>query len=229
MGTPKGKRRDFEALEKRRFEAMRLLDEGLNQSETARRLTVARQTVSEWRRQYLAQGEAGLRKAGRAGRKPLLDATQLERLEILLLEGPEAHGFPTPLWSCPRVARLIRDEFGVRYPRAMSGRSCGRSAGARNARSAKPASATKRPSATGSARGGRPLKKSPQTRPHDRLHRRKRMESEAASLPHLGAARRDAAAGVQLQLAEAFGVGRVDVAQLLLSALSRRDWPAFSI
>ena len=72
MGTPKGKRRDFEALEKRRFEAMRLLDEGLNQSETARRLTVARQTVSEWLRQYRAQGEAGLRKAGRAGRKPLL-------------------------------------------------------------------------------------------------------------------------------------------------------------
>ena len=33
----------------------------------------------------------------------------------LLLEGPEAHGFPTPLWSCPRVARLIGDEFGVRY------------------------------------------------------------------------------------------------------------------
>ena len=90
MGTPKGKRRDFEALEKRRFEAMRLLDEGLNQSETARRLTVARQTVSEWLRQYRAQGEAGLRKAGRAGRKPLLDATQLERLEILLLKGPEA-------------------------------------------------------------------------------------------------------------------------------------------
>ena len=67
---------------------------GLNQSETARRLTVARQTVSEWLRQYRAQGEAGLRKAGRAGRKPLLDATQLERLEILLLKGPEAHGFP---------------------------------------------------------------------------------------------------------------------------------------
>ena len=127
MGTPKGKRRDFEALEKRRFEAMRLLDEGLNQSETARRLKVARQTVSEWRRRYREQGEAGLRKAGRAGRKPLLDSTQLERLETLLLEGPEAQGFPTPLWTCPRVARLIHDEFGVRYheghvwkiPRAM--------------------------------------------------------------------------------------------------------------
>ena len=45
-----------------------------------------------------------------------------------------------------------------------------------------------------SARLGRPLKKSPQRRTYDRLHRRKRIESEAASLPHLGAARRDTGA-----------------------------------
>ena len=115
MGNPKGVKRDFEALEKRRFEAMRLLKRGINQSETARRLKVARQTVSQWARQYREQGQAGLRQAGRAGRKPLLDAAELERLEALLLEGPEAHGFPTPLWSCPRVARLIKDHFGVRY------------------------------------------------------------------------------------------------------------------
>ncbi len=111
----KSGRRDFEALEKRRFEAMRLLDQGYNQSQTARRLKVARQTVSEWLRQYRQQGAAGLRRAGRAGRKPLLDAAQLQRLVALLLQGPEAHGFPTPLWSCPRVARLIADEFGVSY------------------------------------------------------------------------------------------------------------------
>lgn len=115
MGKAKGASRDFEALEKRRFEAMRLLDQGCNQSETARQLRVARQTVSEWRRQYRQHGSAALRKAGRAGRKPLLDATQLERLAALLLEGPEAHGFPTPLWTCPRVARLIADEFAVDY------------------------------------------------------------------------------------------------------------------
>ncbi len=33
----------------------------------------------------------------------------------LLLQGPEAHGFPTPLWTCPRLARLIAEEFGVDY------------------------------------------------------------------------------------------------------------------
>ncbi len=56
-----------------------------------------------------------MRQAGRAGRKPRLDAAQLERLDLQLLEGPEAHGFPTPLWTCPRIARLIGDQFGVRY------------------------------------------------------------------------------------------------------------------
>ncbi len=115
MSSPKGWKRDFKALEKRRFEAMRLLEQGHNQAETARRLKVARQTVNEWRRHYREQGAAGLRRAGRAGRKPLLDTAQRERLTSLLLEGPEAHGFPTPLWTCPRVARLIGDEFGVYY------------------------------------------------------------------------------------------------------------------
>ena len=116
MGNPRGVRRDFEALEKRRLEAVRLvLEEDWSQSQAARRVQAAQQSVSRWVGEYRARGAAGLRQAGRAGRKPLLDAAQLERLASLLLQGPEAHGFPTPLWSCPRVARLIADEFGVRY------------------------------------------------------------------------------------------------------------------
>ena len=43
MGNAKGVKRDFEALEKRRFEAVRLIErEGLNQSETARRPVAGR-------------------------------------------------------------------------------------------------------------------------------------------------------------------------------------------
>jgi transposase len=56
-----------------------------------------------------------LRQAGRAGRKPLLSPANLERLEELLQRGPEALGYKTPLWTCPRVAHLIEDEFGIRY------------------------------------------------------------------------------------------------------------------
>ena len=117
MGNPRGVRRDFDALEKRRLEAVRLVvDEGLSQSEAARRVKAAQQSVSRWVSEHGAYGAAGLRRAGRAGRKPLLDATQRERLEAMLLRGPEAQGFSTPLWTCPRVARLIADEFGVRRP-----------------------------------------------------------------------------------------------------------------
>ncbi len=109
-------KRDFAALEKRRIEAVRLvLEEGLSQGQAARQVRAAQQSVSGWVRRYREEGRAGLRKAGRAGRKPRLSQEQLDQLESLLLEGSEAHGFPSPLWSCPRVARLIRDRFGVRY------------------------------------------------------------------------------------------------------------------
>lgn len=115
MGNPAGVRRDFEALEKRRFQAIRLLDKGLNQSEVARRVKVVRQTVARWVSQYRQQGAASLKRAGRAGRKPLLSGADRKRLEGLLLQGPEAIGYETPLWTCPRVAHLIDREFGVRY------------------------------------------------------------------------------------------------------------------
>ena len=115
MGNPAGVRRDFDALEKRRFAAIRLLDKGLNQTEVARRVKVVRQTVARWIRQYHLSGVAALRKAGRAGRKPRLSAIDREQLEKLLLRGPEALGFQTPLWTCPRVAHLIESEFKVHY------------------------------------------------------------------------------------------------------------------
>ena len=115
MGNPAGVRRDFEALEERRFQAIRLLEEGLNQSEVARRVRVARQTVVRWVAQYRERGQEGLRRAGRAGRKARLDVPQREQLERLLLRGPEALGYQTPSWTCPRVAHLIEQEFGIRY------------------------------------------------------------------------------------------------------------------
>ena len=98
------------------MDAVRLVvEEGWSQGAAARRVKAAPQSVSRWVGAYRQRGEAGLRQAGRAGRKPRLEATQLQRLTSLLLEGPAAHGFPTPLWTCPRVARLSGDEFGVDY------------------------------------------------------------------------------------------------------------------
>ena len=67
MGNPRGVKRDFVALEKRRFAAVKLFDKGLNHSEIGRRLKVSNQTVSRWRQQYQEGGNVALRRAGRAG------------------------------------------------------------------------------------------------------------------------------------------------------------------
>ena len=71
--------------------------------------------MARWAKQYRQAGSAALKKAGRAGRKPRLSASDRQRLEQLLLRGPEALGYETPLWTCPRVAHLIDSEFQVRY------------------------------------------------------------------------------------------------------------------
>jgi transposase len=36
-------------------------------------------------------------------------------LQRLLVRGPEALGYETPVWTCPRAAHLIEEEFGIRY------------------------------------------------------------------------------------------------------------------
>lgn len=102
-------------LEARRLQAWKLLREGIAPVDVARRLGVDRRSVRRWR----AQGERGGRRglAGRPspGRPPRLEAKQREQLVACLLAGAEANGFPTPLWTCPRVAELIRGRFKVRY------------------------------------------------------------------------------------------------------------------
>jgi transposase len=118
MGNARGFKRDadcFKTLEQRRLKAARLLQQGVHQSEVARRVGVHRQSVSRWARQLEEAGRAGLKRARRAGRKPKLTTTDLKRLEQGLKRGPEALGYATSLWTSQRVAHVIEQECGVRY------------------------------------------------------------------------------------------------------------------
>jgi transposase len=115
MGNPAGVRRDFDALEQRRMAAVRLLRQGLSQSEVARRMDVHRQSVSRWARELEEAGVRGLRKAERTGRPPKLSPAQLRDIERALKRGPEAFGYTTGLWTAARVRDLIEYRTGVRY------------------------------------------------------------------------------------------------------------------
>lgn len=102
-------------LERRRQKAIALLKDGWQPVEVARRLGVDRRSVRRWRASYERDGQRGLTARPAPGRPAKLDAEAKERLEALLIAGAQAWGFPTDLWTCPRVAQVIRKEFGVRY------------------------------------------------------------------------------------------------------------------
>lgn len=107
-GTP-------QELERRRLRALTLVEEGLTESEVARRVDANPRSVRRWKAAARKHGEEGLRARPASGRPCKLDSRQKRRLEALLLRGPLAAGFDTDLWTCPRVAELIKQRFGVEY------------------------------------------------------------------------------------------------------------------
>lgn len=104
-----------EELERRRLRALALLDDGLLPSEVARRIGVDRRSLRRWKAAVRKHGEVGVRAQAATGRPSKLSPRHKRRLEALLLKGPLAAGFHTDLWSCPRVAELIKLRFGIDY------------------------------------------------------------------------------------------------------------------
>src|ERR1700756_2660150 len=102
-------------LERRRRRAVRLLDEGEDPQLIARLLGVARTSLYRWRK-AAQHGWGGLSAKRHPGRRPRLTIEQLADLEVLLLQGAQAHGWPNKLWTAERVTRLTRQEFGIAHP-----------------------------------------------------------------------------------------------------------------
>jgi len=115
MDTTIRPRRDFKALEDRRFEAGSLFSQGKFQAEIVRRLDVSRPTAHRWYHIWRRKGRNGLRGAGRAGRMPRLDQRTRMHLAAALEKGPEKWGFKTHLWTLDRIAKVIEKTCQVKY------------------------------------------------------------------------------------------------------------------
>jgi transposase len=102
-------------LERRRLQAVALLRKGLPPVEVARRVGVDRRSVRRWRAAHERRGRHGLVAKPAPGRPVKLVAAARSKLEQLLLRGAQACGFATDLWTCPRIAAVIRREFSVSY------------------------------------------------------------------------------------------------------------------
>ena len=102
-------------LERRRQRAIGLLEQGFPPVEVAERLGVERRSVRRWKATHAREGPAGLSARPTPGRPAKLNVHEKERLEERLLKGAKAAGFPSDLWTCPRVLQVIVRQFGVRY------------------------------------------------------------------------------------------------------------------
>jgi len=102
-------------MERRRKRAAVMFNKGYSASEVARRLGVGRQSSCRWKNAWEAGGTEALKSKGLAGRKPRLDVQQRAGITAALIQGPQAQGYRTNLWTLPRVARLIKAMTGVGY------------------------------------------------------------------------------------------------------------------
>jgi transposase len=109
-GTP-------DELERRRFQALTLLQQGKSPVEVARQLGVDRRSVRRWKSSVKQHGEGVLSAQPASGRPARLRPGQKQVLRRALLRGAQSAGFESDLWTCRRVAQLIEQRFGIRYER----------------------------------------------------------------------------------------------------------------
>ena len=102
-----------EELERRRHLAVQRVCEGFSIEEVADFLGVHRTTVSRWVAAFRAEGTSGLIARPAAGRPPKLTHAQEKVIRRWLADKPTEHGFSTDLWTGPRLARMIHQEFDV--------------------------------------------------------------------------------------------------------------------
>lgn len=102
-------------LQHRRNRAIVLFTNGLSQVDVAKKLGVDSRSVRRWIARYRKKGSAGIEARPVPGRPTKLDAKGKRKLERLLLRGARDAGFPTDLWTCPRILTVLRRKLGVRY------------------------------------------------------------------------------------------------------------------
>ena len=101
--------------EGRRFRALELKEQGWKQTHIAEALGVSEGAVSQWMKRAREEGVEGLRHNPPPGAAPRLSEEQRAKVPEFLERGAPAYGFRGEVWTCARVAEVIRREFGVLY------------------------------------------------------------------------------------------------------------------
>jgi transposase len=106
----------------RRLQAVALKRRGWVQRDIADALGASEVSVSRWLARGRVHGPHALLARKASGPAPRLTAAQKAMIPEFLWHGPEAYGFRGRVWTRKRIARVVEEEFGVRYHPAHVGR-----------------------------------------------------------------------------------------------------------
>jgi transposase len=102
-------------LEYRRKLAVQRILEGYTTDEVAEFFGIAARSVRRWHSEYQHAGWSALAAGLVPGRPPHLSCTQEKVVRRWLASPATEHGFVTELWSGPRLAQVIAEEFGIAF------------------------------------------------------------------------------------------------------------------
>lgn len=102
-------------LEARRTKAVALLKRGHSYQTVARMVQSSLSSLVRWRQSFRRQGKAGLKARPTPGRPPRMQPKQKQQLVAWLRQGARAAGYPTEMWTLPRVAEQIRRRWRIAY------------------------------------------------------------------------------------------------------------------
>jgi transposase len=102
-------------LEYRRRLAIERVNDGYTTQEVADFLGVDPSSVRRWIASFRRHGGDALAVRPVPGRPPKLTYTQEKIVRRWLADHPTEHGFATELWTAPRRAQLIEQEWGIHF------------------------------------------------------------------------------------------------------------------
>jgi transposase len=108
-------KRSATELEARRRRAAEYFQAGKSLRTIARLLDVSLTSVKRWKRAWKTGGVDALAAKPHPGAAPKLSEKQKQKLVEILLAGPIAAGYRTNLWTCARVAEVVRKRIRVKY------------------------------------------------------------------------------------------------------------------
>lgn len=110
-----GRELSHEVLETYRLRALELRQAGKKVKDIAFFFGLHPASVSRWFVQYRKGGKQALKSTKAVGAPPKLTISQAKHIIRCLRKPATDYGFPTPLWTCKRVVKVIRDEEGKQY------------------------------------------------------------------------------------------------------------------